>query len=229
MSRVRKMAEAARWLDRVGFALLFPVRGVALPSLWEAMGRRPTNAPTWDDDMARLWEWKDQLPRRQRAWYGKLLRGKGTLIAPRLLPYFSAAAGTPWEMGAFEILYSRGLLSPEAREIARVLLREGTLPTLALRYGAGFTGPRGNARFKRAIVELQRRLLVTHFGTAKEEGAAWPSTIYELVPRAFPTLRGRASKLKAEEGRREIERAYTALAPRATPRQISALLGQVIR
>ncbi len=229
MTRVRTMTEAGRWLDRVGFAMLFPVRGVRLPSLWEAMGRRPTSGPTWDDDMARLWGWKDQLPRRRRAWYGKLFRGKGTLIALRLLPCFCAAAGTPWDLEAAEALYSRGLLSADARKIAGLLAREGPLPTLALRYGAGFAGPRGNARFKRAVEELQRRLLVTHFGTQEEEGAAWPSNVYELAPRAFPALAERAGNITAEEGRREIERAYAVVAPEAGPRQVRALLAQVIR
>ena len=182
----------------------------------------------WDADVARLWEWKDQLPRRRRAWYGKLFRGKGKLIAARLLPHFSVAAGTPWELRAAEILYTRGLLSPAARKIAGLLVREGPLPTLALRYRCGFADARANARFKKAMAELECRLLVTHFGTQEEEGAAWPSTVYELVPRAFARLAGRARSLSAEEARRAIERAFALLAPQATPRQVRAFLRPVI-
>ena len=219
MSRIRTLDQAAAWLDRVGFALLFPSRGIALPSLWEAQGRKVIKGPTWDADMARLWEWKDQLPRRRRAWYGKLIRGKGTLVASRLLPHFSAAMNTPWELDAAETLYSRGRLSPEALKIARVLRDQGPQPTLALRYAAGFEDVRRNARFKKAMTELGARLLITHFGTKKEEGAAWPSTVYELVPRAFSRLSKRARELSAEGARREIERAYLSLSLAATPRQ----------
>lgn len=207
MKRVRTLADAARWLDRAGLALLFPDRRLGLPSLWEAMGRRVQKLPRWDDDLSRLWEWKDELPRRRRGWYGKLFRGKGTLVAPRLLPALCAAAGTPWELDAAETLYSRGLLSPAARRIAAVLRRQGPLPTLALRYAAGFVDAKGNARFKRAIVELERRLLLTHFGAAEEEGAAWPSTIYELVPRAFSVMGKQAQTVSADDAWSEIERA----------------------
>ena len=229
MNRVRTLDQAAGWLDGVGFALLFPSRGIALPSLWEAQGRRVNKLPAWDDDMARLWEWKDQLPRRRRAWYGKLIRGKGTLIAARLLPHFSAAMETPWKLDAAEALYSHGRLSPEARKIAAVLRDQGPQATLALRYAAGFGGKRGNARFKKAVGELGARLLVTHFGTEKEEGAAWPSTVYELVPRAFSKLSKRARELPAEEGRREVERAYLALAPGASPRQAADFLRRIMK
>lgn len=229
VTHVRTLDQAAAWLDGVGFALLFPSRGIALPSLWEAQGRKVIKKPAWDADMARLWEWKDQLPRRRRAWYGKLIRGKGTLVAARLLPHFSAAVSTPWELDAAETLYARGRLSPEARKIAAVLRDQGPQPTLALRYAAGFGDVRKNARFKKAIAELGARLLITHFGTKEEKGAAWPSTVYELVPRAFSRLSKRARKLSAEHGWREIERTYLSLSPGAAPRQAADFLRRIMK
>lgn len=229
MIRVRTLDQAAAWLDGVGFALLFPSRGIPLPSLWEAQGRRVLKKPAWDDDMQRLWEWKDQLPRRRRAWYGKLIRRKGTLVAARLLPHFSAAMNIPWELDAAETLYARGRLSPEARKIARVLRDQGPQPTLALRYAAGFGDVQKNARFKKAIAELGARLLITHFGTEQEEGAAWPSTVYELVPRAFSRLSKRARRLTAEEARSEIERACLFLSRGAAPRQAADFLRRIMK
>jgi hypothetical protein len=32
---VRTLSQAARWVDKVGLALLFPKADVVLPSLWE--------------------------------------------------------------------------------------------------------------------------------------------------------------------------------------------------
>jgi hypothetical protein len=148
-----------------------------------------------------MWAWKDELPRRGKAWFGKFHRGKGTFIAPRLLTAAGEALEIPWDPEAAEFLYGRGRLSEEARRIAAVLRREGAQPTLALRYAAGFDTPRRNLRFKRAIVELGRALLVTHFGAQKEEGAAWPSTVYELTPRAFARLSPRVTAAARAEVR----------------------------
>jgi len=199
--KVRTFAQAAAWIDRTGVALLFPAIG--FPSLSEAMGRKRM---VWDETTEMMWGWKDELPRRRKAWFGKFIRGKGTLIAPRLLVAVSEAVGTPWDTEAAEFLYVRGRLSAEAHRVATVLRKDGAQPTLALRYAAGFDTPRKNARFKRAMIELGRSLLVTHFGTEKEEGAAWPSTVYELTPRAFARLSPRISVAAREEVQSKLGR-----------------------
>ena len=41
MARVRTAAQAAKWVDRVGLALLFPKADVVLPSLWEQVNGSP--------------------------------------------------------------------------------------------------------------------------------------------------------------------------------------------
>lgn len=198
---VRTFAQAAAWIDRTGVALLFP--GVGFPSLSEAMGRKRM---VWDETTEKMWDWKDELPRKRKAWFGKFIRGKGTLIAPRLLTAVSDAVGTPWDVDAAEFLYAHGRLSAEAHRVAAVLRKDGAQPTLALRYAAGFDTPSKNVRFKRAVVELGRTLLVTHFGVEKEEGAAWPSAIYELTPRAFARLSTRVTTGAREEVQRLLGR-----------------------
>jgi hypothetical protein len=197
MKIVRTFEQAAAWIDEVGIALLYGRSH--LPSLSQAMGQKRM---VWDATAEKMWEWKDQLPKRRKAWFGKFVRGKGTLIAPRLLVAVSDAVQTPWDVGAAEFLHARGRLSDEARRVAAVLLKEGKQPTLALRYAAGFVSKRENVRFKRAMVELGRTLLVTHFGAEKEEGAAWPSAVYELTPRAFARLSPRISEAARAEVRR---------------------------
>lgn len=199
--RVRTFAQAAAWIDQTGVALLFP--GTGFPSLSEAMGRK---GMVWDETTEKMWEWKDELTRKRKAWFGKLINGKGTLIAPRLLTAVSAALGTPWDIDAAEFLYARGRLSAEAQRVAAVLRKDGAQPTLALRYAAGFDTPSKNLRFKRAVVELGRLLLVTHFGVEKEQGAAWPSAIYELTPRAFARLSPRVTAAAREEVQRLLGR-----------------------
>jgi len=58
-----------------------------------------------------------------------------------------------------------------------------------LREALGVDGKLGQARFTKAILELGRGLVVTHFGT-EEQGAGWPSAVLELTARAFPVRSG---------------------------------------
>jgi len=71
-----RIDRAARFVDDVGFALLFPKAGVELPSLWRATtDRTPSEGEgDWGPDMDRVWRWKDELPRRGLAWYGEFVR-----------------------------------------------------------------------------------------------------------------------------------------------------------
>jgi hypothetical protein len=54
------------FVDDVGFGLLFPTVGVALPSLYDAASQQPLplSEMAWGPDEQRVWEWKDELPAR---------------------------------------------------------------------------------------------------------------------------------------------------------------------
>jgi len=177
--RIGSLERAAAFVDDVGFAFLFPKSGVALPSLWEAASDRPMHdlGREWGPDAERVWGWKDELPRRGLAWYGRFLRGRPSFLATDLLACLYPRSGAP---GDFE----DAQLSPYAYRIARILLRSGPQPTSALREALDAEGSKGGERFDRALSELGRGLVVTHFGT-EDEGAGWPSGILELTARAF--------------------------------------------
>ena len=183
--RVGSLARAAAFVEDVGFALLFPKPGVELPSLWDAASDRPIRSlgEEWGPDAERVWGWKDELPRRGLAWYGRFLRGRPSFLAPDLLADLYPRSGRPED-------FDEEPLSPEARRIARILLRSGPQPTSALREALDALGRRGGERFEAALTELGRRLVVTHFGV-EDEGAGWPSAVLELTARAFPIPRRR--------------------------------------
>ncbi len=177
--RIATLARAAAFVEDLGFALLFPKAGVALPSLWEAASDRPIHhlGKEWGPDAERVWTWKDELPRRGLAWYGRFLRGHPSFLSPDLLAHLYPRPGLPDDFEA-------AALSPDARRIARTLLRSGPLSTATLREALGAEGRRGSERFSRALVELGRALVVTHLGT-EDEGTGWPSAVLELTARAF--------------------------------------------
>ena len=192
--RVGSLKRAAAFVDDVGFALLFPKTGMALPSLWEAATDRTISylGEEWGPDAERVWGWKDELPLRRLAWYGRFLRGRPSFLSPSLLADLYPRRG---RLDDFE----EADLSPDAHRIARTLLRSGPLSTGTLREALGVEGRRGGEAFTQAVTELGRELVVTHFGV-EDEGAGWPSAILELTARAFPISRRRdpeAARLRA--------------------------------
>src|ERR1700740_3051312 len=89
--RVRMFGDAGKYIDAVGFCMLFPVGKVPLPSLYYAVTRRNLHEKmVWDKYAQMVWRWKDELPKRKREVYTKHFRGRGTLISLRLLPHFLA-------------------------------------------------------------------------------------------------------------------------------------------
>lgn len=225
---IRSITQAAHHIDRVGFCLLFPVKGLRLPSLWAAVkGKAPHRfnlVAAWDSDAERLWAWKDEFPRRRRAYYGKYFRGRGSLISLAFLPCFYKLAGNYGAPDEFERLYREGKITADARAVCGELFKHGPLAALELRHGLGWGTKRGNRRFKRALEELQRRLLIVRWGT-KAETAAWESAVYQLTPRAFPAVVKKAVRLDPEEAHRRIAAQYLQLVPGATPKEFARLFG----
>lgn len=189
---VATRARAAAFLDDVGFALLFPQKGVPLPSLWEAASDREFGdlPEEWGPDIQRVWAWKDELPRLGLAWYGRFLRGRPSFLSPALLADLYPRAGRPDD-------FEGAALGPDASRVAQVLLRSGPTPTAVLREATGMQGKRGSARFSRAQTELGRALVITHFGV-EEQDAGWPSAVVELTARAF-----RVGGRRSPESRRD--------------------------
>ena len=87
--RVQTVADASRFIDSVGFCVLFPVKNVPLPSLYYAVSHR-TNA-RWDKFAQLIWAWKDELPKKRRAFYSKFFTGRGTFLSLQSLAYLLAA------------------------------------------------------------------------------------------------------------------------------------------
>jgi hypothetical protein len=219
--RVRTMGDAARFIDEVGFCLLFASTHVPrfeLPSLFEAVkGRRDARIEDWDEDTDRVWVWKNDLPARKRAYYGKALAGKPVFVSIKMLPCLLAlnARDVPDE-------YRRGRLSHEARRVYDTLQERGPMPTMALRAAAGFQ--RDTHRYHQSLDELQRALIVMPVGAVIERGA-WPSQIFGLTAQWFPRQLECARKMNQRAARRAIVRQYLQTARAAQAAFLARLFG----
>lgn len=225
--RLRSEEEAAQWIDRVGFCLLFPVKGIELPNLWEAVcgRRRVLTSEHYTEGMDETWTWKDTLPARKRVFYAKLLRGKATLVSMTLLPYFYALSENYGEIDDYLLEYEEGRLTDEAKRVFEALLRHGgPASTGILRREAGLGGKDNMARFDRAIHELQRGFKIVKVGIS--ESNAWKySYVYDLFVRWLPEVPQQAREITRGQAMRRLVTQYLTTVVVAEPASIGWLFG----
>jgi hypothetical protein len=220
--RIQTVADAARFIDAVGFCVLFPVKNVPLPSLYYAVSHR-SNA-RWDKFAQLIWRWKNELPKKRRAFYGKFFKGRGTFLSLHSLAYLLAAQESAISPDGAEAFYAAGRVSRDALEVWRILAEHGPLPTLELRHACKMETQPGNKRFKRAILELQALLIVTHSGV-EQETESWASSRFDLVSCVFPKQLAAAQSLSRETARAALAAKYRTLYPCASPAQAARLFG----
>ncbi len=220
--RVRTASDAVRFIEAVGYCLLFPIKGLPLPSLYYAVARR--YPVTWDSYTEKIWTWKDELGLKRRAFYAKYFKGRGTFISLGLLPHFLAMRESAAGPGDHEAFYAAGRISHEACAIWKALEEHGPLATLELRHACKMDSKAGNARFKRAMLELQCLLVVVHFGT-EQETAAWASGRFDLTSRAFPREVSQARRIAPEVARAAVAAKYLKWHPQADPLRLARLFG----
>jgi len=154
MRQVETAVDAERFVERVGFAACLTDSRRPGPSLYVAVcGRRDAVMPRHvqkDPEASLTWVLKDEVVARGRIFYAKLVRGKATFIAPRMVPYFNAIWGVRRSQ-------EKDRLSTAARAILRVLRKEWEMGTADLRDESGV---KDRKRFTRALDELQAALIV---------------------------------------------------------------------
>lgn len=223
--KITTPAEAVRFIDALGFCALYSITGLPLPSLYFAVtGRNPHVEHKWNEKSEMLWRWKDELPLKRRAFYGKYFKGRGTFISLESLPRFLAMEQAAVAPGEYAHFYAEGRIHEDARAIWEALAKHGPMPTLELRHACRMETAAGNKRFKRAILELQRLLVAVHFG-AEQETAAWASGRYELTCRAFPKQTEAARRIAPAKARAAIAAKYLEWRPDGSPETLHRIFG----
>ncbi len=202
--RVQTLAEARRFVETRGFVFFWPLKDITFPSLWAAVaGDRPV--PKAHDDPGHItWAWKDQSLDKRWWYYGKILRGRATMISLADAPYFYALSenyGDP----AHDYLqqYEDGLMGREAKLIYELLLQEGPLDTVNIRRRLHMTSKASNSPFERALVFLQRDFKILPVGVART-GAWRYSFIYECTHRWYPDLAAAARPITRRQARKHL-------------------------
>jgi hypothetical protein len=222
--RLLSPAQALTFVNRRGFVYFWPIKGIDLPSLWVAVaGDRPV-ADAHDDPGHITWGWKDGALDKKIWYYGKILRGKGTMIALDVAPYFYALSenyGSPEE--DYLIAYHEGRLPQSAKQVYETLLEDGAMHTLDLRKKSKLSNAK-DSEFNKALEYLQKDFKVLPVGVA--QAGAWKySHIYEITTRHFPELSEQARKITESQARGKLLELYFNMVGAAQLRDVTKLFG----
>ncbi len=224
--RVRGEAGALRFVDDVGFCFTLSDFGLPVASLYVAVcGRRHPRWPRHthhDPEIGLTWNLKDRLPARRLTYYGKLVKGKPTLVSLRLFPAFCALIRQGKGSGDYILDFRHGNMSRSAVAILEALHEAGPLSTPALRKAAAMQAPDRTADFDRAMAELQRMLWIT-----KVEEVYDPDFYYrwDLLDNWLPEPMAAALTLSRGEAVCRLLAAYLRGAAASQPRFLASLFG----
>ncbi len=222
--RLSSPAQALTFVNRRGFVYFWPIKGIDLPSLWVAVaGDRPV-ADQHDDPGHITWGWKDGALDKKIWYYGKILRGKATMISLEIAPYFYALSenyGSPEE--DYLIAYEEGRLPQSAKQVYEALLEKGAMHTLDLRRESKLANAK-DSEFNKALEYLQRDFKILPVGVA--QAGAWKySHIYEITTRHFPELSEQARKITESQSRAKLLELYFNMVGAAQLRDVTKLFG----
>lgn len=197
--------QALAFINSVGFCLASRTNGMELPNLWEAIAG-PDRTATGDKKyyLSYAWDIHSILPNHDSVYYGKIFRRRPTLVSREYLPYFYVLAERTGAKSEYLTEFSKGRLSPLAKQIMDVLMRRGSLSTRELRSALGYDTKRSVSAFERALDELQRKMFICRsVGSEQRFGAEWTP----LVKR-FATEVRKARKISVDQARCKLLEKY---------------------
>ena len=221
-TRLQNLDDAVEFVEARGFVTLWPIQSVDLPSLWTAAaGDRPV-ASEHDDPGHVTWGWKDEMLDKRKWCYGKLLRGKATIVSLEVIPNFYALSDRVGEVDDYRLAYEDGHLTHEAFRVAETLLKNGPQHTIQLRRLSHLSASQSKYRFNKALSDLQRGLWIVPVGIAR--AGAWRyAFIYELFDRWFSNVAARARHITLASARSELTRRYLDSVGVSTAKKIGRL------
>ena len=224
--RIRGEMSALRFVNEVGFCFTLSDFRLPVASLYVAVcGRRHPRRPRHthhDPEIGLTWNLKNDLPAKRLTYYGKLIKGKPTLVSLELLPAFCALIRDGKGSGDYILDYRHGRMSRAAVAILEALHATGPLVTPELRKAVAMGNPARTADFERAMAELQRGLWVV-----KVEEIYDPDFYYrwDLLDNWLPEQVKASLDLPRDKAANRLVEAYLRSAAASQPRFMAGLFG----
>jgi hypothetical protein len=214
------------FVNDVGVCMLFPVNGVEMPNVYQAVAgfAREVSVSNRDPIIGLTWNTKDKSLSQRWWYYGKLIRSKATLVSLNLFPNFYALSENFGDEDDYLHEYEAGTLSNDAKNIYEALLKHGPLHAIELKRKAGLYGDELKGKFDKALTELQVGLKVLPTGVA--EAGAWRyAFIYDIVARWLPGPAAAARDITRSDARAAILARHLRNVIYTTPREIARTFG----
>jgi hypothetical protein len=224
--KVRGEKSALQFVNDVGYCFTLSDFGLPVASLYVAVcGRRHPRWPKHthhDPEIGLTWDLKDRLPAKRLTYYGKLIKGKPTLVSLSLLPAFCALIRDGKGSGDYIVDYRQGRMTRAAVAILEALHDAGPRSTPELRKAVAMREPDQTAEFDRAMAELQRGLWIV-----KVEEIYEPDFYYrwDLLDNWLPDPVAASLDLPRESAVRRLMASYLRCAAASTPRFLAGLFG----
>jgi hypothetical protein len=222
--KVRGEKTALQFVNEAGFCFTLSDFGLPVASLYVAVcGRRHPRRPKHthhDPEIGLTWDLKDRLPAKRLTYYGKLVKGKPTLVSLELLPMFCALIRDGKGSGDYILDYRHGRMGRAAVAILEALHDNGPLVTPELRKAVAMRDPDRTADFDRAMAELQRGLWMV-----KVEEIYDPDFYYrwDLLDNWLPEPVAASLDLPREEAVRQLVVTYLRSAAASQARFVAGL------
>ncbi len=187
-------------VSELGFCLALTDSRTNFPSVYIAVcGRRDAHTPRnvqKDYETSLAWILKDEVMRRGKVYYAKLIKGRAMFLSPRFVSAFNCLYGSPKTR-------ERNSLSKDAQKILKVLRKEWEMGTADLREETKIAERKD---FTKAIEDLQRAIKVIPSEVLYEPKFTY---IWTLSEGRFPSEL--AKKISREEAIKEIARQFLVL------------------
>ncbi len=224
-NRIHTQNEAVTFINKRGFTFFWPIKGIALPSLWTATaGDRPV-ADEHDDPGHITWNWKDNLLGKKQVYYARILRRKNTFISLEMLPYFYSLSPNygNWEEDYLD-QYQQGTMTAAAKAVYEALLQNGPLNTIQLRKASRLVSAAANSMFARALDDLMIEFKI--MPVAVSDAGAWHYChVYDITSRFYPDLQDKSRSINETDARKAIARKYFESVGAASRRNVQLLFG----
>lgn len=202
--------QALDFVNSVGFCFAFKAENSELPCLWHAAcGMRDPRMPRHthnDPAISFVWRMKDELPAERKIYYGKLLKGRPTMVSIEYLPHFYVLAGRTGAKDEVEQEHRRGNLTTSARRIMEALRDSWPQTTKGLKLATGLHGKSDRAMFDKAIAELQTKMFIVKVAEEYDPfGFVWAPFV-----KVFPAEVRKARRISPDQARTFILERYFA-------------------
>jgi len=193
--RLRTLDDVAELVNDVGMCLLFACRDIPLPKLYDCA-----------DGDVNWWAWKDHLQERKKAYNGRVVRRKATLVSMELLPAFYAIYQTGGGYAMYEEEYYWGKLGELSNTVAEYLDRKGPTSVDVLRKAVVPSGKKNTRLFQAALLELQSKFKIVTVGL---EDRSWGIRVLDLFVNWIPfRIERRAEKMDRMEAVKTVLSAF---------------------